>query len=543
MNLLSKSILASSLLAVMPSVVSGQLNIDFESPESYKSVGIYDVWEQSPFRTGELKGNFAVTPNPDRNVSDVTGDIPNDSELVLGAQRSRFGSNRFGVRVDLNDPIPLGTTTQYFHVMVLTPKEGRVMLVGLGSREERLSQNPFTEQFWTLSSTTVKPGEWCDAVFAVRTNNGINLRSLVLVPDCESPHNLSEDFLFYIDNITVNDSPVARISTDFYPISGDKSTAAMTRTDRYSTKLNLRAGSTTQRINIPQNTNHKLYQDNLSEAFFAKPGQSVTPSVNYTGNFMHAYCYIDYNGDGQFNATINEDGTPAEGSELVSYNYYQGKNSQGKSASSNLGTTCGTMPAFTIPADLAPGMYRIRYKIDWDCIDPAGNSAPGNLIANNGGVIADAMLCVYGDKVELNDFQLNGEVLGANGEKLSALQVPADEAYTIRSAPEKGFHNGGIDVKCGYNLNGEQVDKYGNYQYITFEIPLKSFGEDNTYTIPAKQMRANLLFNGRMVEDAAGVEEVVADTISGKIYNLQGIEVTNPTSGIYIINGHKVMIK
>ena len=33
--------------------------ITFES-EDYKAIGVYDSWEESPFRTGTLKGNAAV---------------------------------------------------------------------------------------------------------------------------------------------------------------------------------------------------------------------------------------------------------------------------------------------------------------------------------------------------------------------------------------------------------------------------------------------------------------------------------------------------
>ena len=119
-------------------------------------------------------------------------------------------------------------------------------------------------------------------------------------------------------------------------------------------------------------------------------------------------------------------------------------------------------------------------KIDWNSIDPMGCSDAGNLIEANGGVIADAMLCIYADKVVLNDFQLNGEVLAADGTKLSAYEVPANQEFTIKSAPEKGFHNGGVIVNTGYNLNSERIDKYGNPQYNTYTIPASDFNEDGT---------------------------------------------------------------
>ncbi len=491
----------TAALSAMSLGATSQVTIDFESPESYSAIGVYDAWEKSPFRSGELTGNYAITANPDAtSVNEIINEVANPSALVLGAQRSRFASNTFGVRVDLKEIWETNTTMQYVHVMLHKPTDGRVMLIGLGSRKERLAQNPYCEQFLELSTNSVKSGEWCDAVFAIKTANGVNIRSLVLVPDCESPHNLTEDFLFYIDNIEINNNPLPRIPSEFYPICGDKATKGMTRTDRKSTRMTFKVGSESQYVALQQESNKLLYQDVLTTTFFAQAGQTVTPSITYNASWMHAYCYIDYNQDGQFSYTLNEDGTPAEGSELVAYNHYEGKNSKGASANQNLGSSCGTMPSFTLPSDLKPGMYRVRMKIDWNCIDPMGNTDPNNLIAENGGVIADAMLCIYGDKVTLNDFQLNGEILAADGRKLSALEVPANEEFTILMAPEKGFHNGGVVVNCGHNPNGERLDKYGNPQYNSYTIEASEFAEDNTYTIPAKQMRGNILFNGNMVE-------------------------------------------
>ncbi len=506
MKTITKTIAA--VLCALPLATSAQVSIDFESAGQYKALGVYDVWEQSPFRNGVLSGNWGITANPDKEVNEITGEISNGSDHVLGAQRSRFGSNRFGVRIDLNEGFAITPTAKYVHVMIHKPKAGRVMLVGLGSRDERKGQNPYTEQFWELSTNAIEPGTWYDAVFAVRGNAGITVRSLVVVPDCESPHNLTEDFLFYIDNIEVNNSPLPRISNEYYPIIGTKASTSITRTDRFSTGIKIKIGSKTQTLGLAQSENKKLYQDLTGKAFYAKPGQTITPSISFPTDWMHAYCYIDYNNDGAFLATINDDGTPAEGSELVTYNYYNGKNSKGNNANENQGNPgSGQMPAFTLPADITPGMYRMRMKIDWDCIDPMGNSgnAEGrNLITDNGGVIADVMLCVYGDQVTVNDFQLNGEIITADGTKLNSLQVPADADFTIVSNPEKGFHNGGVDIKCGFNLTGDPVDKYGNTQYTTTFVPVASFNENGQYTIPAENMHANLLIEGRMVEDGSG---------------------------------------
>ena len=69
--------------------------------QDYKSVGVYDRWEHSPFRTGELAGNCEVVDNPD-----LTN---NPNKKVLGFQRSRLASNIFGARIELKKPIATGS--------------------------------------------------------------------------------------------------------------------------------------------------------------------------------------------------------------------------------------------------------------------------------------------------------------------------------------------------------------------------------------------------------------------------------------------------
>ena len=53
-----KNIFALAAMA-LPLFASAQTEITFET-QDYKSIGVYDTWEASPFRTGVLKGNYAV---------------------------------------------------------------------------------------------------------------------------------------------------------------------------------------------------------------------------------------------------------------------------------------------------------------------------------------------------------------------------------------------------------------------------------------------------------------------------------------------------
>lgn len=75
----------------LPVLAYGQTTngVDFETADSYKAIGVYDTWENSPFRTGQLQGNVQVVNN---HLNEV------DEEWVLRPTvRKRFWL--FSVRV------------------------------------------------------------------------------------------------------------------------------------------------------------------------------------------------------------------------------------------------------------------------------------------------------------------------------------------------------------------------------------------------------------------------------------------------------------
>lgn len=101
-------------------------------------------------------------------------------------------------------------------------------------------------------------------------------------------------------------------------------------------------------------------------------------------------------------------------SELVSFNCYSADgtnwyNSVGtKQTTTNLSAVTPNLPTITLPTDLANGSYRVRYKVDWNCIDPYGNTSDGNHIAYNSGTIIDFMLSVdKGDSSAIEDITIN----------------------------------------------------------------------------------------------------------------------------------------
>lgn len=117
----------------------------------------------------------------------------------------------------------------------------------------------------------------------------------------------------------------------------------------------------------------------LDDVFVTAPGATVTltvPSNGGDGTWQHSYFFIDYGRDGTFDVdnTINR----ANG-DLVSFNFYNsnltgstGYNSKGASANYNQ-SVVGTLPTFTLPSDMAPGKYRVRYRLFWNNVDPCAD--------------------------------------------------------------------------------------------------------------------------------------------------------------------------
>ncbi len=488
----------------MPLAAAAQTsNIDFEKEDSasavkgYHAVGVYDLWENSPFRTGTLKGNVKVISNPVKEVNDNGSEI-NNSEHVLAFQRSRFASNAFGVRIDLAKTVALSPTTQYVHAKIYTPKSGRVMLFGLGKRTDWSDQDSTVVQVEVKSSSTVKAdGHWYDAVFPVSAAKGVQLHSLVIAPDVESTHNLDQDFVVYVDDIEINSSSSPRFFNGVYPISVEK-TQTLSRSDRYATSVSLTSGDGAQSLAVNQQNDKLVYQDLLAQSFLAKAGEQVTPNIGYNGTWMCAYVYLDQNNTGNFEYNLNENGTPGTNSDVMTYSYYNGKNSSGQSLSS--GDT-RALTKFTIPSTLTPGYYRMRYKIDWDCIDPAGNTSDGNPITGNGGVIVDTRLNVHGDEVSIKRGQsaggTNGEVLKEDGSVLDDVKIPFGKPYTVKFKAGDGFKLSRFTIRHGYNLEGDSLVNE-TPQYLDVVIPAYMV-KDGLYTIPAKYVDGDVMITPEYV--------------------------------------------
>lgn len=507
---MKKNILATCGLLFCTSLLHAQtteeVRIDFEN-QNYKALGVYDTWHKSPFRSqnkqaAALEGNVQVVSNIDKNYDEILKATPNASDNVLGFQRSRFGSNTFGARIDLKQPFALTKETKYVHVMIHKPKAGRTMLIGLGKRTDRAGQSVDTEQFWELSTREVEPNKWVDAVFPVKGAGGIEIHSLVVVVDCEDTNGLKDDFLAYIDNIVVNNEAFTTTNREDYPMNYNKD-AKCSRTDRGLKGISL--GDQTFSVYGDITTSTPAYTYLSKQAFLAKPGETLNPAVQYKGIWMHSYVYLDLNNNGRFEPKV-EGGqiVPNAGNELLAYSFLGGEdensgyNSVGTEISGN-GRNTLVMPEFTLPSDLQHGFYRMRYKVDWNSADAGGSIENNNHILNNGGGAIDVRLNVHGDNVKIYQGALNGKVVAEDGTELNGISIPFGKPYTIKMKPEHGFNFSGLKVRHGYNLNGDSIS-HGTYQYVDELIPRERFNADGTFTLPAEMVDGDVSLEGIFID-------------------------------------------
>lgn len=539
---------------------------DFETPESYKSVRAYDTCPTSPFNLSKLTGNVQVVEN-DLNAEDPElGFAPNGSNNILGVQRSRYGSNTFGALVELKEPLALKRETQYVHVKFYSTQDAPVMLIGLGNRDDRPWQPATTEQFWSVPTSKVHAGAWQDVVFPIMGANGISIKSLLVVVDRQSPHNQMSDFAVFIDDITLSSKANPFFSKSVYPINFEENTAHTRGDGRYV--KNIKLGS--QSVAINQNTDKKLYFNKTENIFLAKPGETVNPTIDWKGEWMHGYAYLDKDDNGKFDVDYTNSGV-TNARDLVSYSYYKDKNSAGSRASGDCGVG---LPSFKIDDDMKPGIYRMRYKVDWDNVDPGGSTATGNLITNNGGALIDVLVNIHNDEVNLfrateeNGGGLNGDVLLADGNQLTGRTTPFGKAFKIKSRPAEGFVLDYMKIRHGYNLEGAST-KNENQQWKEFVVQASQF-VNGEYTIPANCVDGDIRIVPFFKSDPTSVNDATVKAFEVKagqgemtltasvpthvdIVSVQGSTLFNGTvegtqticahKGVYVVNGEKVLVK
>lgn len=554
-----KKYILSILSASMITVAGMAQTINFEE-DNHKAISTYDYWVDSPFRTGQLAGQVEIidNPSPEEGV--------NTTAKVLAFNRSRYGSNLYGARIDLKTPIQLSSTQSYIHVLVKTPQRGSLALVGLGKRNDWPAQSAEVFQLVRVSTKEIPAGKWADAVFKISGNAAAQLHSLVIVPDTKSMLATDDDYVVYFDEIIHNDDAQPRFSTEVYPLSFDKD-QTYTRSDR---KLNSVTFTGNQGANLTVSaSNNTVYVDKLeAEPLEVLIGEEITAAFNYTGDWMHRYVYLDKGNDGKFTPAYSNN-MPTDASDLVAYSFLSennnanGYNSKGQSV---VNSTKDNPPAFTIPSNMEPGFYRIRCKVDWNSDDAGGNPASDNTIVANGGGIIDLLANVHRENVDLSVMARMCVVTAADGGALPE-QIPFGQEFSFNVEMDGDYEITGLVIKHGYNLTGEQY-VCENRQWQEEKITLT---EDGLITIPAEYIDGNVSIEIKFTnKSTTGFSSQQADELNvlpGKgnltlqsnsaleysIVNVIGIvmdksvlsgqKVVTLPAGVYIINGQKYLVR
>ncbi len=242
--------------------------------------------------------------------------------------------------------------------------------------------------------------------------------------------------------------------TEKYTVNFDK-TAYHSRNDRVLSSFSLQqTGKDKQTVNVF--ASKAAYEDHTSSVFNVEAGSELTASFNYSGQWMNGYIYIDRDNDGEF--SYKEGQWDQAGTDLVAYSFYttlanpkvndgNGYNSTGASVSGDDRSNVNP-PSFTAPTE--PGTYRIRFKIDWNCILPGGS----NDILSDGGGVWDATLNVvaaepevtsdktYTSNLKLTDAESEEDVVDMPQADVNIIKY-SDDSYkiTLKQVALRGAEN------------------------------------------------------------------------------------------------------
>lgn len=255
---------------------------------------------------------------------------------------------------------------------------------------------------------------------------------------------------------------------------------------RYVRSITMNGGTSPFSVSVYSTTRQAVYVDKTDNVLEAYAGEEIQPVVNWAGEWMHGYLYIDYDKDYTFSYTLGSDDYPTADGELVSYTFYSpsdsqwGKNSKGETTENN--SRLDDVPSFTLPESLAPGEYRVRLKIDWCHLDPCGHPDEiPNTLTGNGGNIVDFTLRIVERPatytVTLPETVENGTLTVMNG---SAALVPGantveeNSELTITAEPAQGYRLESLTVNGSAFTSGDTYTVTGNTEIaVSFaEIPV-----------------------------------------------------------------------
>lgn len=321
--------------------------------------------------------------------------------------------------------------------------------------------------------------------------------------------------------------------------AGTKQTA--TNPARYLNGVNFGAASlSTQYLNVGQTPGGDLYLDRTSQAVVLIAGKKTAIEVDWAGNWMNSYAYIDWGNDGEFNVQVADDNTIVKPTDIISYSNFDGLNSAGAEAVNPVNGQKGNtvvLPDFV--AETKPGTYRFRVKIDYNNVDPGGAIVLDDAGALNpqkgilyGGTIADATIVViepFGNVSQLNLVSDHGALQASYNE--------VDGTVTVSCAEEDGYFLDGIDVTHTFDLpEGVSLADPVIGAAVTFSA------NGSEVVIPADALTAGATLTAKFIDEAqkSGVWDYPSTMTGEKAANegITAITVNDSMMGINAATRH-----
>lgn len=250
----------------------------------------------------------------------------------------------------------------------------------------------------------------------------------------------------------------------------------------------------------------RINYDNTDEILNATIGDELIIKTTIDNLYWtHFYIYIDYNQNGVFDRD-----------EVVSYTHYRETDggifhdSKGNPYPGYNGAAVTTLPSFVIPETAKLGATRMRFKADWNSLDPCGDKD----LAKNRGTMLDFTINLHTAVKHVINFEQpveGGSFLLKAGDKIinSGDEVIEGTTLTVEPTPAQGYK------LISINVNDQVLD--GNSFTVTEAATVKVvFDKKETYTVTFNTPEGGSLTvkNGdEILTSGAIVEEATVLTI------------------------------
>lgn len=291
-----------------------------------------------------------------------------------------------------------------------------------------------------------------------------------------------------------------------------------------------------QAVAINQGVGGLLYTK-ASPVFVAAPGETVSATFDWSGSWMHGYVYLDRGNDGEFSCTLGTNSAIPAGSDVMTFSNCNGYNSAG--VATNDGNVGVNPPQFVIPSDLAPGLYQMRYKVDWNSINPGGSNGDPQYIDKNGGAIADVRVYVMpATAPAVSVTAENGSVTLSNGKSVTLQNIQGVGDVTLKLTPKSGYVVSKLIVESGNELPEIEGVVYANgvKGASRLEVPGVLI-TNNQYTVPAANLLGNVKITALFERDSASAGEDYECEYSGSLPEGEGFETLTVGGSDYALTG------